>query len=281
MNNVILDNLWDVREIPLHHYYNQFEQPKSKALYRNDNNKFLKTVEDHYPVVQNKTVLNNLLEVAETLDIINPEINFKEAYGGKRVIFQLKIPSWKIRGEEVARYLTTLNTFDKSGSLGVNYLSERLFCGNQWYSTYKDAIKLKHIGDIGKRFGDFFTNFENAYANNQLESELYEEMAETYFNPADVEEFTYKILGYDSEELKESTRKQNNWNTMNNSLITNMEEIGENKYGIFQGVTAYTNHEVNRKNQNTYLLFNSGRTLNDRALKLLAPNANKEELVLV
>lgn len=283
--------IWDVIEVPLtHNLGDRYPNPEGKMLVRSDNNKRITITDNNYPVINNKKTYDNLIDAANEIGIKTPTIQFDSAFGGKSTIFQLKIPSVNIRKEEIKRWLVTFNSFDKSKSYGTDYLTNPIWCNNQFYSKYRNAAKIRHIGDMENKLSKFIENFISAYENNQREAEVYKHMAETKWDPEDNEEFVYNLLElnqYEEDpktkdyvidedgnyvEMEYSVRTKNKIDNLLDSIDMELSNRGFNQWALYNGITYYTNHVVNRKNKSTYLMFNEGRKLPNRALDLLQTN---------
>jgi hypothetical protein len=107
--------------------------------------------------------------------------------------------------------------------------------------------------------------------------ELFQRMAETPIFGTDVDSLTKKIFDLtDGEEA--GTRKNNRMTKFNNDLEVEFAEQGYNAWGLFNGVTRYTNHTI--KHTNSYsdkmanVICGTGAKINSLALDHITSRFN-------
>lgn len=291
--------MFDVVKVPLvaeHSPKNggQFEDPDSFGIFRTDTNAWLGTVGKQYTPVQCEQVHKLLQETCNIVGIDCSNIMFREYRGGSKVSFKVPLPEWTVNAfdkntdDVVNAYILFVHSFDGSTSFTPSMWTFRQICsngmmGNAMFDFLKNSDfklrKFRHTKSVKMKV-DQVGDYLNSTLQYHREMEnLLNEWANIPFEGKHVDPFVTALLGYslDEAEKEESVRKINKHERMVEAMNHELTSAGANLFGALNGVTQYTNHTVQRNDQEEYLLFQSGATLNNKAIKLVGSLANQYE----
>jgi phage/plasmid-like protein (TIGR03299 family) len=289
MNNERLTNLqldllnkhglaWRVIEEPL---VSQSGLPTNQiGLFRSDNNAHLGTHTTRYNPCQNAELAKMLVYACSPIeDLELTESRGGEFFGGKKVFFQIPLPSVTIGNTDVQRFLTALNSFDGSTAVALGTCQTVVVCQNTFYKAYRNAemSKVGHYSTMRAKLEALTQQIHFTIEKDMKQVELFQRMAETPIFGTDVESLTKKIFDLtDGEEA--GTRKANRMTKFNNDLEVEFAEQGYNAWGLFNGVTRYTNHTI--KHTNSYsdkmanVICGTGAKINSLALDHITSRFN-------
>lgn len=248
------------------------------ATVRTDNNLVLGCVSKDYHVVQNTAIKEYLEQVALAK---NTEINScGSLYDGKRVFFQIPLPTIDIYGIIIHRHFTIINSHDKSTAIRIGFTDMVQNCGNNFYRVYTESGKLQRIihgSGAEEAIKTFLYHYDSLCESPHYD--LYKKwMTERIDAPLDyMTNLMNHLLDYDPNEPI-STKKQNQldllYTTINEELmLSGVEKL--TKWVLFNGVTRYTTHNMNvRKNSSREesAFIGQGYTMNNKAFNFIANN---------
>jgi ferritin len=77
------------------------------------------------------------------------------------------------------------------------------------------------------------------------------------------------IDGFITDLMGDIDQESKRYEQLFDSIEYEVDELGENGWGLFQGVTRYTNHVARTKNRDNYLVFGAGEDTNRRAFEII------------
>jgi phage/plasmid-like protein (TIGR03299 family) len=248
------------------------QTPDAFGLFRTDNGAHLGTVQKGYHVIQNSEIMHTFRKACDVAQVDHSNIKFVELNGGRKVAFQLPTDNWSINGDAVERYMTVCNGHDGNSSFGFGFTGVRVYCQNTWWSALrsKSVSRFKHTASLSENFHKLAHIVLASLEENMILQEAYTALDNQKFTVAEIDGFALAVLGYDSDEIQDSTRKFNKFKTLKQGIEIELDSIGGTRWGAFNGVTYATNHLFSKDDQLNYLMFNDGATLNSRALQLLS-----------
>ena len=217
------------------------------AIVRNDNGKVLGIVGKDYCPISNTRLMQFSDALTRTGEF---ELKgFDELNNGKTILayLQNKNPNLNISGCAMREYLIIGNSHDGTRPFYIGTGSSLIRCENQFYSTLK-VFRKKHtspilvndngIQDIIKLYKSKKTNIYSAF--DGMESvRVSDEAVERLIREI------HKMLATDSREIKpENLGWSPSMITLRNSIKREMRDLGNNAFGLFNGVTWYTSHEM-------------------------------------
>ena len=228
--------------------------PNKKAIVRDDNNTIVGVHSDGYQPYQNHELMDLLHQVSGRTGLeIHRGGDFK---GGGRIYVQLKGNDLKLGNDRIEGYLTGVNSFDGSTSLSFGHSNTTISCMNTFFRVMKGLQhKVRHTKSMSLKVEDICRSLDIVLEEEKETFRIITQLSETRTNLSLREKVTRKLFGlkpefdlYDSSQL--STRTQNNLSRFYIDLNGELQQKGDNMWGLFSGVTKYTTHSYS-KNDNT------------------------------
>jgi hypothetical protein len=255
---------WRVIEEPL---VSQSGLPTNQiGLFRSDNNAHLGTHTTRYNPCQNSELAKMLVYACSPIQDLSIENSRGgEFFGGKKVYFQIALPSVQVGNTEVTRYLTALNSFDGSTAVALGTTQTVVVCQNTFYKAYRNAemSKVGHYSTMKAKLEALTEQIHYTIAKDMEQVELFQRMAQTSIFETDIDALRTKIFSVvDGEEV--GTRKANRMAKFDADLGIEFDEQGLNAWGLFNGVTRYTNHSLKQ-----------GASYNEKMANVICGTASK------
>lgn len=225
-----------------------------KAIVREDTNVPLSVRSDEYFPYQN-------YELIELLDKVSNQTGLELRKGGSfkdgaRVYLQLKSNDLKLGNDKVEGYLTGINSFDGSTSLAFGPSNITISCQNKFFAAFRELeTKVRHtknmivkIDEICKRLDRSLEEekyiFDNIvkFSETRFDDEIKNRVIKSLFN------IKPEVSLNDADAL--STVTQNKLSKFYIDLNGELQDKGDNLWGLFSGITKYTTHSLT-KNDNT------------------------------
>ncbi len=270
MKNVTKESLleksfldWGVEKRPIYYknetgnyveFFDKFATIRQEANLRSGEEQ-LGIVGSSYEVLQNEQLLEAVLPFFDIEDV-----DFETAgyfNNGKRVWMLFKLPEFiVVNGDKTEQMLFVGNSHDGTTSIHIGLTSVRVICGNTFQLAMKQSkLRIRHFEsapDKVKKAHEIIGI--TSKVTTQL-NEIFNQMAKAKVTDKFIDEIVYKLNAEDSktsvfDEL--STRKQNSIITMKEFIdleFSNSKALNGNKYGVFNGITAYYNHGTSKSNK--------------------------------
>lgn len=251
-----------------------------KALQRSDNGGTIHVHKNSYSVFPNHKIEELAHKLAE---ISNGKVLGFETFKGGRKVLGFVEPENKekqVAGDRINDKIVIGNSHDGTSGcfVGTSTIIHR--CANMFSSVMKDHV-IRHKGDIHFKMEEVLNAYKLYYAEQEKLYKQFEKMKEVEVSPELLESLTKRLFDVDNnEEL--STRKENLLQEFNGSLAKEVNEVGHNLWGFFNGVTHYTTHirqatadNYSEKNSSGHV-FGSNADFNRKALKIV--DAQMKEL---
>jgi len=233
---------------------------KGFGLYRNDNDKHLAVVGNGYRVYQNHEMCEMMVKASEG-------IGMKTSRGGqlqegRKVYLQMELESKKIHTDTVKRYITCLNSHDGTTSIGFGSTNTVVICQNTFYKAYKDdsMSRFQHSSNSKLRIEKAMEDLKLTILNDGKLMKSYEMMADAKITDEIFASVMNKAFGIDldSKVKDHSQRKINQMKQVNSIIESELDSHGSSLWGLFNGVTYYTNHVSKKDAGLEYLMTGSG-----------------------
>jgi hypothetical protein len=228
--------------------------PNKKALVRDDNNTIVGVHSDGYQPYQNHELMDLLHQVSGRTGLeIHRGGDFK---GGGRIYVQLKGNDLKLGNDRIEGFLTGVNSFDGSTSLAFGHSNTTISCMNTFFRVMSGLQnKVRHTKSMSLKVEDICRRLDVVLEEEKQTFKYITELSETRFDDLIKEKVTRKLFGIKPEinlmdEDALSTRTRNNLSRFYIDLNGELNEKGDNMWGLFSGVTKYTTHSYS-KNDNT------------------------------
>jgi hypothetical protein len=228
--------------------------PNKKAIVRDDNNMIVGLHSDGYVPYQNHELMDLLHQVSGRTGLeIHRGGEFKN---GGRIYVQLKGNDLKLGNDRIEGFLTGVNSFDGSTSLAFGHSNTTISCMNTFFRVMSGLQnKVRHTKSMSLKVEDICRRLDIVLQEEKETFRFITELSETRFDDLLKEKVTRKLFGIKPEvDLNDedalSTRTRNNLSRFYIDLNGELNQKGDNMWGLFSGVTKYTTHSYS-KNDNT------------------------------
>jgi hypothetical protein len=237
------------------------EVPNRIALVRDDTNQVLGIHAKGYDAYQNHELLELLYRIGgQTGLAVKGGGLFK---GGEKIWFQLKSSDLVLPNDKIEGYISGLNSFSGISSLAFGTSKVTISCQNSFWMAYKEVgTRLRHSATMRPRIDKILFKIDQMLAEEQEQFEEIKRLGEVRMTNEVRELITKKLFEIgveeklDSEDL--STRKKNQLATFNTGLTLELAQKDSTLWGLFNGVTRYTTHDMKKGDNSEAKMF--GRT---------------------
>lgn len=260
-----------------------FEVQQSPVLYSIDGetltsktHKVISKSESNIPLSVMKNSYNPMMnqDFTETTERMQEISGFSfEGYSeidnGRIILSHLKnnLQDFSINGNKIDDYLLMGSSFDGRYSFFVGTTTVLLRCKNQ-FSHITQAEKVRHTKSAPKRREDLMKSLEVYFQARKMMYSNFEEMTKIKVDPILKQKAIDYILQVSQEDRIAgtiSTRKLNIMEVLDQNISYEMGDLGQNMWGLFNGVTKWSTHERTQKESIFGNVFGSNAIVNDRA----------------
>lgn len=223
----------------------------SKALIRDDNDTILSVMGSSYEPFQN-------YDLVELLDRVSNMTGLEVSRGGYfkdggRVFVQLKSDVLKLGNDRIEGYLTGINSFDGSTSLAFGPSNITISCHNTFFGAFREMkTRVRHTKNMMIRVDEICRSLEGALEEEKKIFNNIVELSETRYDDLFKDNVIRKLFNIDKnveltnlDDLPGKTR--NNLSRFYVDLNGELQQKGDNLWGLFSGVTKYTTHSLGNK----------------------------------
>lgn len=229
------------------------------ALVREDTNDIVGVHSGGYRPFQNQELFELLDKVSNMtgLELTKGGL-FKE---GRRVYVQMKSADLRLGNDLIKGYLTGINSFDGSTSLAFGPSNVTISCMNSFFAAFKQLnTKVRHTKNMVIRIDEICKGLEGVLAQEQVIFGDITRMSETRFDDVIKESVTRQLFGikpevnlYDNDAI--STNLRNKMSRFYIDLNGELQQKGDNMWGLFSGVTKYTTHSLSKSDNTEAKMF--------------------------
>jgi Domain of unknown function (DUF932) len=261
----VRSNLIHAKKIQLHTGMEGFDSPESYGIYRNTGGAPLGVVGRVYEPPDLDLLLMAVEQSVEAcgagIDISG--IEYAELKGGSKV--RISIPGFKqeikspMVGDVFNTRLDFMTGFDGLTKTTLSFFALRLWCTNG-ASNWQKAIDLSFKNTPGNqgKWTMFCDEIFKVLAHTRDYALWLGAISKKTYTKAERDAFFTKLLGYNESEYKElTTRKRNILDKINAACAIEEQNTGSNLFGLVQGVTRYTSHELAGGNMDLLLTDNA------------------------
>lgn len=255
------------------------------GLINSKSNEVINTVKEGYTISQNYDLVELALKGMESF---GSDLSVQKAgslNGGRKVYIQLAIEGVsKVANDIIKRYVTFIDSNDGSTSLSIGISDLTMSCSNQFSKFYaKGDAKFRHTATLNDKIKQIPQLIELALSESLKQVELYNKFVSTECSRNLANELVKKLLGYDrvltsmTELSAKSTRSINVMNDLYSHIEKEMNQKGNNIWGLHSGITSYTTHAISTpKRENAKIesmLLGSAYRMNQESLKFAISNS--------
>ena len=264
LNNIIMSNLvqnanlinpsfggeggpWEVVKKPI--YSNNRPISGYKALFRDDNGCLLNVAKNSYTPTSN----TRFVEVVERMSDITgfPIRCYDEFEGGRKVLAFLECTEKvQVQGFDFQDFMLIGNSHDSSTGFFIGNSSKMIRCSNRFSKVFRQ-LQVHHTRHHDAKIDQLLDYFQTAVADHfmQEREKLFAQMetfAKVEIDDSLKQSLVERLARMTHEEClgtKElSTRKENIVNDLWKSIDKECLVLGDNLFGLLNGITHYTTH---------------------------------------
>jgi hypothetical protein len=280
MNRYKLD--WDVNKIPLiTNEENGSLKTGSYGIFRSDNNGWLSTQGKNYVPLQNFDLVSSVITASQNIREFNlDEVHAGQLSQGRKIYVQLPMEDEEIGNSKVNRWITALNSHDGSSCVAFGSQQTVVICQNTFYMAYKNLTHVRHNMNAKDKLMAMANDLNNSLMEDKLLTEQFKRWVDIPVTPIQIEMVKKSIVSLTEEKEGEkiSMRKQNQLIKIDRAIEQEFSLEGENLWGLFNGVTRYTNHNMSlsktRDEIKESLMVGQGARINKIAFNQIQAFAN-------
>ena len=226
----------------------------TSAIVREDINVPLSVCSESYHPFQNHELLELLDKVSRQTGL---PIHKGGYFGdGEKVYIQLKSDNLKLGTDRIEGFITGINSFDGSTSLAFGNSNVTISCQNSFFRANKElSTKVRHTKNMMIKVDEISRRILGSV---EEEKEMFDniiKLSETRIGTNDIDNVIRNLFKIEkSVDLKDekqvSTVTRNKLSRFYIDLNGEINQKGDNLWGLFSGVTKYTTHSLT-KNDNT------------------------------
>lgn len=233
--------------------------PDKIGIVREDDNTILGIHSNGYLPYQNEQMMELLFKVSNQTGL---EIHRGGMFGGGRKVFvQLKSNDLTLGTDRIEGYVTGINSFDGSTSLSFGPSSKTISCQNTFFGVYKDLnSKVRHTKNMELKIDDICRQIEGVVQEEKNVFGSIVKMSETRFDDVIKDRVIKSLFNIDKNvDIKDvdslSNVTQNKLSKFYVDLNGEIQEKGDNIWGLFSGVTKYTTHSLGKEDNSENKMF--------------------------
>ena len=257
---------WDVIERPI---FSNFSQVNGyKAIYRSDTNELLHIAKNSYTPTTNERFLETVYRLSQITGY--PIELYDEIAGGRKTLAFLKCTEpTRINGYEFKDYLLIGNSHDGSTGFFIGNSNMMIRCENRFTKQFRQ-IQINHTKNHDVKIDTLAGSFTNYSTQRQRFYNEFSEYIDFEIVDQDKENLVNAIAEVSPQEREDkeliSTRKSNIIRDIHESIKIETSDLGNNLFGLFNGITHYTTHTRKQKEKSFCNAIGTNADINAKAL---------------
>ena len=189
---------------------------------------------------------------------------------------QIELPEIKVGASGLNRYITALNSHDGSTSIGFGTTNTVVICSNTFYQAFKSLSRIRHTQSYSTRVKAAIDDIKLSLSSEERLVENFKIMADTKATDDFAQRLVKNVLNIKGPDSDVSTRKKNQVNKIASDIRKDIDIHGDNLWGLFNGITRYTNHSATTPNKkDEYVMIGQGARMNKLALNMIENEISK------
>lgn len=262
---------WEVKEQPI--FTASGEIANYKAITRNDNGEVLNVCKSSYTPTTNEAFTDLVYKISDATGF---EIqNFNEFQNGKKVLAFLKAGESSINGWNFENFMAIGNAHDGSKALFVALTNKMIRCQNQFTALSQRGLKAFHTLTNAAQI-EMIRQSIGLYNEEQIILKAnYNKLLSAGADEARTADFLKYMFDLEPVVNEDNildfvgSRKANQISDLFEAIEIEKNDLGNNDFALFNGVTRWTTHTRAQKDKVFGNIFGSNAQLNDKALKYL------------
>lgn len=233
--------------------------PDKIGIVREDNDNVLGIHSSGYLPYQNEQLMELLLKVSTQSGL---RIHSGGSFGGGGKVFvQLKSDDLRLGNDRIEGYITGVNSFDGSTSLSFGPSSKTISCQNTFWGVYRDMEnKIRHTKSLEIKVEEVLRQINEVERKEKIMFSDIVKLSETRFDDVIKDRVIRDLFniekGVDYNDTEQiSGVKRNQLSKFYVDLNGELQEKGDNLWGLFSGVTKYTTHSLSKGDNKENKMF--------------------------
>jgi hypothetical protein len=233
--------------------------PDKIGIVREDDNSVLGIHSNGYSPYQNEQLMELLFKVSHTTGM---EIHKGGFFGGgEKVYIQLKSDDLKLGTDRIEGYITGINSFDGSTSLSFGPSSKTISCQNTFWGVYRDLNnKVRHTKSLEIKVEEIVSQIKKVEEQERVMFGDIVKLSETRFDDVIKDSVTRKLFNIEKhidlqDDKQVSSVTRNKLSKFYVDLNGELQDKGDNLWGLFSGVTKYTTHSIGKGDNSENKMF--------------------------
>jgi hypothetical protein len=256
---------WDVVERPL---FSNFKKVEGyKAIFRNDTNELLHVARNTYTPTTNERFLETVYKLSQITGF--PVELYDEVAGGRKTLAFLKcLEPTKINGFDFKDYLMVGNSHDGSTGFFMGNSNIMVRCENRFTKHFRQ-VQVHHTKNHDARINVLTNSLQNYTSQRQKFYDEFSEYIDFEIVEENKESLVNTIVELTEEEREDckliSTKKQNIMSNIHHSIDIETKALGNNLFGLFNGITHYTTHSRKQREKVFCNAIGTSADINNKA----------------
>lgn len=219
----------------------------SVGVFRSDNNDWLGTVSPKYTPYQNQDLVTTIVEAAEYIGIdVESGGCIKN---GQKIFLQLALPEVHIGNSGVKRYITALNSHNGKSSIAFGSTNTVVVCQNTFYKVYRELPKFRHNTNAFEKIKLTVMEMKNSIKEDIKLMQTFQLMSSIGMKDEVLENVMKNTFNVDLNQNIDQVhgKRREKINKISQAIEVEKNLEGNTLWGLFNGITRYTNHMINHK----------------------------------
>lgn len=230
---------------------------ESFGLIRKDTQTCLGVVGKVYEPFQNYQMAEILLEAADGLGHTIERGGMLQ--NGRKIYLQIGLPDAFIGKSDVKRWITGLNSHDSSRCIGFGSSNITVVCANTYAMAFGDLLKFRHTLSAKEAIEEAMKGMRVAL---NLEERQIADMIRMSDLPLSQGAFASVIKACFDLDVTQSGNDDKKAVALSRAIDKEIQLEGPTLWGLFNGITRYTNHVAPAKDRDSYLMVGAGYETN-------------------
>ncbi len=241
------------------------------GVFRNDTNEHLGTLSKKYIPYQNAELVTTIVEASEHIGLEIKKGGYLQ--NGKLVYVQMELRDEFIGSSKVERYITALNSHNGTSQVAFGSSNNVVICQNTFFKVYKELQKFRHTSSAGEKIKLAVMELKNTIMEDVNLMETFKLMDSIKLQDKAVDDLIKDVFGIDANKPIQHKRVANRYEEIQEAIKIELDLEGNSMWGLFNGVTRYTNHyatkNLKNKTKEDYIMNGAGYTMNTNAYDLI------------
>jgi hypothetical protein len=271
----IENELFNVVKLPLYTGIDdKFTIENGFGLFKENGGTQLGIVGKDFNASQPKAIFEAFCDASLQSGFDIDKLNYFEMKEGKKIRFSIpiaKVSFKNIRGvEDTTNVILNVQTgFDGNTATSLYLETYRLICTNGMKKTFTEfKAKFRNTNGNEGKIAGMLNDVTKCVGQVEKLEELYLKLNKVKVNKVAVDKYIQSVFGYDLTKYAELGKASIDIiDKVKECIEWEFKNTGASAFGLFNGITHYTNHFAKGHENSDYLFTEQGARTNDKALK--------------